>query len=132
MPRNNAPTARNGRAITSPTTSTVLLSTPPDSLRECRAAPVSPVEEAPRITSPLTQVTYSLRLSQPQENIPLSANAASDARRLYWFADHSLLGQSTPQHSLGWRPARSGQYQIRVSDDQGRTSSRSLRVEFLP
>src|SRR4030095_7326275 len=33
MPRNNAPTARNGRAITSPTTSTVLLSTPPDSLR---------------------------------------------------------------------------------------------------
>lgn len=106
--------------------------TPPDSLRECQAAPHRIAEEAPRITSPLTQVTYSLRLSQPQENIPLSANAASDARQLYWFADHSLLGQSTPQQSLGWRPTRSGQYQIRVSDDQGRTSSRGLRVEFLP
>ena len=63
---------------------------------------------------------------------PISANAASDARRLYWFADHSLLGQGTPQSALQWRPERSGQYQIRVSDDQGRSASRVLRVEFLP
>lgn len=106
--------------------------TPPDAQRDCQVQAAVNLQEVPRITSPLTQVTYSLRLSQPQESIALSANAASDARRLYWFADHTLLGQGTPQSALQWRPARSGQYQIRVSDDQGRSASRALRVEFLP
>ena len=106
--------------------------TPPDAQRDCQVQSAVNLQEVPRITSPLTQVTYSLRLSQAQESIALSANAASDARRLYWFADHSLLGQGTPQSALQWRPERSGQYQIRVSDDQGRSASRALRVEFLP
>ncbi|VXC54011.1 hypothetical protein PSEUDO8AS_90225 [Pseudomonas sp. 8AS] len=62
----------------------------------------------------------------------LTGKATCDARRLYWFADHTLLGQGTPQNALQWRPARSGQYQNRVSDAQGRSASRALRVEFLP
>lgn len=106
--------------------------TPPDPQKDCQTQAAINSDEVPRITSPLTQVTYSLRLSQPQESITLSANAASDARLLYWFADQTLLGQSTPQAGLQWRPQRSGQYQLRVSDDQGRSASRALRVEFLP
>lgn len=106
--------------------------TPPDAERDCQVRAAIDTREAPRITSPLTQVTYSLRLSQPRESIALAAHAAGDARVLYWFADHSLLGQSTPQGTLQWRPERSGQYRIRVSDDQGRSASRALRVEFLP
>jgi penicillin-binding protein 1C len=73
-----------------------------------------------------------MRLSQPQESIALTANAASDARRLYWFAGQTLLGQSTPQGALNWRPGSSGNYQLKVSDDQGRSHSRALQVEFLP
>jgi penicillin-binding protein 1C len=106
--------------------------TPPDSLSDCQTALSSNQQDAPRITSPLTQVTYSLRLSQPQESIALTANAASDARVLYWFAGATLLGQSTPQTALNWRPSNSGQYQLKVSDDQGRSHSRALLVEFLP
>jgi len=106
--------------------------TPPDSLSDCQTALASNQQDAPRITSPLTQVTYSLRLSQPQESIALTANAASDARVLYWFAGSTLLGQSTPQTALNWRPSNSGQYQLKVSDDQGRSNSRALQVEFLP
>ena len=105
---------------------------PPDVQGDCQGSPPGDGLEAPHMTSPLTRVTYSLRLSQPQESIPLSATAASDVRLLYWFADQTLLGQSTPQAGLNWRPERSGQYQLRVSDDQGRSTSRSLRVEFLP
>jgi membrane carboxypeptidase/penicillin-binding protein PbpC len=67
---------------------------PPDSLSDCQTALSSNQQDAPRITSPLTQVTYSLRLSQPTESIALTANAASDARRLYWFAGQTLRGQS--------------------------------------
>lgn len=106
--------------------------TPPDAERDCQVPATNASSEAPRITSPLTQVTYSLRLSQPQESIALTANVAADARRLYWFAEHSLIGQSTPQQALAWRPEKSGRYRLRVSDDQGRSSSRMLRVEFLP
>ncbi|RUQ44874.1 penicillin-binding protein 1C, partial [Corynebacterium pseudodiphtheriticum] len=82
--------------------------------------------------SPLTQVSYQLRLSQPQESIPLNANAASDAMTLYWFADQTLIGQGSPQTTLNWRPGKSGEYRLRVSDDQGRSASRGLRVEFVP
>ena len=106
--------------------------TPPDAQRDCQVQAAIDTSEAPRITSPLTQVTYSLRLSQPQESIALAAHAAADARLLYWFADHTLVGQGTPQTALQWRPERSGQYRIRVSDDQGRSTSRALQVEFLP
>lgn len=106
--------------------------TPPDAQRDCQVQAAIDTLEAPRITSPLTQVTYSLRLSQPQESITLAAHAAADARLLYWFADHTLVGQGTPQTALQWRPERSGQYRIRVSDDQGRSTSRALQVEFLP
>jgi len=106
--------------------------TPPDAQRDCQVQAAIDTREAPRITSPLTQVTYSLRLSQPQESITLAAHAAADARLLYWFADHTLVGQGSPQTALQWRPERSGQYRIRVSDDQGRSTSRALQVEFLP
>lgn len=88
--------------------------------------------EAPQIRSPLTQVTYHLRLSRPEESIALSANAGSDARRLYWFADQTLIGQGPPQASLNWRPPRSGSYQLRVTDDLGRSVGRALSVEFEP
>jgi penicillin-binding protein 1C len=106
--------------------------TPPQLPGDCQPLRTSDERDAPRFTSPLTRVTYSLRLSQPNEQIPLSATAASDARTLYWFADQTLLGQSTPQAGLGWRPQRAGRYRLRVSDDQGRSSSRTLQVEFLP
>lgn len=106
--------------------------TPPNAERDCRAQVAIDGREVPRISSPLSQVTYSLRLSQPQENIALAASAAADARILYWFADQRLLGRATPQAPLQWRPEKSGRYRLRVIDDQGRSSSRLLRVEFLP
>lgn len=106
--------------------------TPPDAERDCQIPVAIDSNDTPRISSPLTQVTYSLRLSQPQERITLSASAAADARLLYWFADHSLIGQSTPQQALNWRPEKSGRYRLQVSDDLGRSSTRVLSVEFLP
>ncbi|QJI43251.1 penicillin-binding protein 1C [Pseudomonas sp. ADAK2] len=106
--------------------------TPPNVVKNCQPNPSGGQSEAPQIRSPLTQVSYQLRLSQPQDSISLSANAASDALKLYWFADQTLIGQGPPQTTLNWRPGKSGQYQLRVTDDQGRSASRGLRVEFVP
>lgn len=106
--------------------------TPPNVMKNCQPNRLSDQSEAPQIRSPLTQVSYQLRLSQPQESIPLNANAASDATTLYWFADQTLIGQGPPQTTLNWRPGKSGGYRLRVSDDQGRSTSRGLKVEFVP
>jgi penicillin-binding protein 1C len=101
-------------------------------MKNCQPNRIGDQSEAPQIRSPLTQVSYQLRLSQPQESIPLNANAASDATTLYWFADQTLIGQGPPQATLNWRPGKSGEYRLRVTDDQGRSAGRGLRVEFVP
>lgn len=103
----------------------------PGGARDCLAGSAQP-EEGPRIRSPLQQVAYSLRLSHPEDSIPLSATAAADARRLYWFAEQSLVAQNAPQGSGSWRPTRAGDYHLRVTDDLGRSSERLVKVEFLP
>lgn len=86
----------------------------------------------PRIRSPLTRVSYSLRLSRPQESIALRAHGEADAKRLYWFADSRLLGHTANGAALEWRPEASGVYRLTVSDDQGRSATRTLQVDFLP
>lgn len=103
----------------------------PDGARDCLAAAVQ-AEEFPRIRSPLLQVTYNLHLSQPDESIALSANAAGDVRKLYWFADQSLVAEGTPNTAANWRPSRAGDYRLQVTDDRGRSSERKVKVEFLP
>lgn len=103
---------------------------PPADHCEQSASPAA--DAAPRIRSPLSRVTYSLRLSQPDETIALNASAGGDARRLYWFADQRLLGEVPAGRVLDWRPERAGRYQLSVSDDLGRSAQRILDVEILP
>lgn len=98
----------------------------------CADSAVAPADSAPRIRSPLSRVTYSLRLSQPDESIALNANAGGDAQRLYWFANQRLLGEVPAGRVLDWRPERAGRYQLSVSDDLGRSAQRILDVEILP
>lgn len=98
----------------------------------CEAAPAPFADAAPRIRSPLSRVTYSLRLSHPHESIALSASSAADATRLYWFADQRLLGEVPAGRVLDWRPERAGRHRLSVSDDLGRSTQRILDVEILP
>lgn len=83
---------------------------------------------APLIVSPLRGVRYLLDPRRP-EPLALRAEGASGVRRLYWFADDSLIGQSAPGEVLNWRPPRPGRYPLRVVDDQGRADQRELLVE---
>lgn len=82
----------------------------------------------PRITSPLTGVTYHVRAAEPGA-VPLSAVADADARILYWFADGALLGKSVSGKPFFWTP-KSGRSTVRVVDDQGRGDAREIEVAF--
>ncbi len=99
---------------------------------DCRQPGDVALHEPPRIRSPLTHVTYTLRLSQPGESVPLRASAAGDAKILYWFADQALIGQGPPQTYLNWRPRKAGTYRLRVTDEWGRSAERIAQVEFVP
>ena len=90
-------------------------------------------DDAPRITSPLTSVTYTLRLSRPAETIALQATASGDSHTLYWFLDKDYLGNvETKSGGKPWRPATSGWHNLNVVDDQGRSASRDIKIEIVP
>jgi len=87
----------------------------------------------PRITSPVAHVTYALSQHiEGRDVVPLIANADSDARRVYWFADETYLGSSKASEPLSWRAERAGRYLLRAVDDQGRADSRELLLTLTP
>lgn len=91
-----------------------------------------PSGTAPRITSPVIAVTYTVRSGRiGSETIPLAANADSEVRRLHWFVDESYVGTGTPGIAIGWHPSRAGHYMVRTVDDRGRADSRELVVELV-
>ena len=107
--------------------------TPPAPDSACNGGGEIDGGDAPRLTSPLTQVTYTLRTSKPDETIALQASAAADARELYWFVDRAYLGRSlASEGGLPWRPDGGGWHTISVVDDRGRSASRDVKLEFAP
>jgi penicillin-binding protein 1C len=86
----------------------------------------------PQITSPIVGATYTVRTNtDDQANVPLSANADSEVRRLHWFVDNAYIGSATPGTAVPWKPTHSGQYTVRTVDDRGRADSRRLAVALV-
>lgn len=84
--------------------------------------------QPPRITSPLSGVTYHAKAGDPGV-LPLSAVADADALELFWFADGALVGRAPAGKPLFW-PPRPGRSTMRVVDDQGRGDTREIEVAF--
>lgn len=84
----------------------------------------------PQITSPPRGVTYTLRLSAPAPMM-LRASVSGRDGKLFWFANHGLIGQSNAGADMPWTPAMPGKYQLRVIDSNGRADVREVGVEFV-
>ena len=85
----------------------------------------------PKITSPKQEVVYNVRYKNKNaETIPFSAIVDGDARQLIWFVDEQFVGKAAPDKSILWK-ATPGTYNIRVTDDLGRTSSTQLVVKLI-
>ena len=92
----------------------------------------TPLGTPPRITSPVTAATYTVRATRVgAESIPLAANADSEVRRLHWFVDEDYIGTGAPGIAIAWNPQRSGKYIVRAVDDRGRADSRELEVALV-
>ncbi len=85
----------------------------------------------PKITSPKQEVVYNVRYrNKNAETIPFSAIVDGDAKQLLWFVDEQFMGKTLPDESFLWK-AKPGTYNIRVTDDLGRTSSTRLLVKLI-
>jgi penicillin-binding protein 1C len=88
--------------------------------------------EAPRIASPLRNVSYTLRHNK-EEVIALEASVAADVRSVFWFDGSALIGQlPISDGAFPWRPAMAGTHLIRIIDDHGRIAERDVQVQFSP
>lgn len=88
--------------------------------------------DAPRITSPQKNITYTLRQSQQgRDKLSFSAVTDADSSSVYWFIDDIFLGSSASKVPLDWRPTRPGKYRVRAVDDRGRADSRLIHVELI-
>jgi penicillin-binding protein 1C len=92
----------------------------------------APRGAAPRITSPLGGVTYTLRPDHREgDTVALQAVTDGDAAGVYWFADQAFLGRSARGSTFFWKPGRAGAFTVRAVDDLGRADARTVAVEVL-
>jgi penicillin-binding protein 1C len=104
-----------------------------------RAPPVLPdcsaddSADAPRISSPLRGVSYTLRRSRPDATISLDASFAADVENVFWFDGGALIGKAgASKGPFTWRPTDEGAHLIRAIDDHGRAAERDVDVQFAP
>ncbi len=104
---------------------------PPPFMPGCDQFHQSIAVDAPDITSPNPSLTYALQSDRlDTERIPLTANVASDANKLYWFINNQYIGHSQPNQPLLWR-ARQGDFSVTVIDNVGRSSRSSVRTSIV-
>ena len=85
---------------------------------------------APRITSPLRGVTYTLQRGKEEvQRVALQAVTDADANEVFWFVDESFVGKARSGTPLFFRPGP-GAFVVRAVDDLSRADSRELRVEY--
>lgn len=104
---------------------------PPPRNPDCADAGL-PRGDPPRITSPLRDSTYAIRLARAGGNtLTFAASDDADVRALYWFVDDAYVGHSAPGRPLAWQAVRAGTHQVRVVDDRGRSDSRTLTITVV-
>jgi penicillin-binding protein 1C len=86
---------------------------------------------APVILSPRPGVAYTVQAHEDaSHSLSLRAQADSDARKVYWFVDRELVGQSPVSGSVNWKPV-AGSHTIVALDDSGRSDSCVITVQAV-
>ncbi len=82
-----------------------------------------------QILSPRKNLIYPVPVETGRSADPilLAARAATDAGRIYWFLDESLLGETAPGETLAWTP-KPGKWVVRAVDQLGAADAREVEV----
>lgn len=86
-------------------------------------------ENAPVITSPLSQMEYLLEKEDPQK-IMLQANVAADVEKVFWYVNNKLLTSAKAGEAVFYVPTE-GKTVVSCSDDKGRNTETTFTVTFF-
>lgn len=102
---------------------------PPPFMAGCDAFSNS-LSQPPRIISPQNSLIYTIAANKTEQSlISLQAQTAADNQKVFWFVNNQLLGETAQSQPLLWS-AKSGQYQIRVVDEQGQSDVVHVKVQL--
>jgi penicillin-binding protein 1C len=109
---------------------------PPRFMPSCGFDDIFALGNKPQIISPHSLLDYVVESSlQSTVSIPLQASADAQASYLYWFANGQFIGNSDLSNTSNRSPliwqAETGDYEVQVSDDLGRSSSVSVQVQAV-
>ncbi|MBK7569395.1 MAG: penicillin-binding protein 1C [Chitinophagales bacterium] len=86
-------------------------------------------EGAPTINSPVNNLEYYIDKTDIQK-IMLSANVASDVKKVFWYINDKLLTQADSKSPVFYEPEE-GKIKISCSDDKGRNTNIEIDVVFF-
>ena len=111
----------------------VSLKTPPQYSTACSLDQKSRSGQTPVITSPQATIEYVIQSITPEQTsnssrkIPFSAIVDPNVETLYWFVNSTYVGSSKGGEPFIWN-AFNGEHSVRVVDDFGRSTSRTVKV----
>jgi penicillin-binding protein 1C len=104
--------------------------TPPGLTAGCAAEQDVP-GAPPRITSPLSGVSYALRPGKGNDTLAFLAETDGDAHEVFWYVGTRFAGKAPSGRPWLWK-MEPGTFVVRAVDDRGRADAQTLRVEVAP
>jgi penicillin-binding protein 1C len=83
---------------------------------------------APKIISPIHRKEYLIEATLPSD-IKLQAIASRDVKKIYWYIDHVFYKECSNDESVFFTPKK-GTSKIQCVDDQGRSSTIEIQVDY--
>lgn len=84
----------------------------------------------PQIATPSNGNTYYIYTDEP-EALVLSANVASDVKKIYWYVNNQFLKEVDKNEKVLFTPTQNGYYKISCSDDKARNSDIEIEVKMM-
>lgn len=85
---------------------------------------------SPKILSPKSGMSYTLRIADEEQEIHFQAAASTEVKKLYWYLNNQYLGDSKPGQGLTHK-VKAGEYTVQVVDDRGEFSNRNLKIKLV-
>lgn len=103
---------------------------PPPYMPGCDIEDITHSGKPPYIASPTAKSTYYIERNETdKEELGFVASADGGVKRLFWFVDGKLVGESEPNQPLFWK-TQSGSHRLTVTDEAGRSDAINFKVEL--
>lgn len=103
---------------------------PPPYLPSCDIEDIGYSGKPPFISSPTAKSVYYIERDETdKDELGFIATADGGVKRLFWFVNGKLVGESEPNQPLFWK-TQTGNHRLTVTDEMGRSDAINFKVEL--